>query len=226
MSKLILLRHGQSVWNKSNIFTGWIDIPLSKEGIEEAIEAGKVLSSYNVDVIYVSTLVRAEMTAYLVMAQSKLKKIPYKEHKQEEHFGQWYQMGVSENPLLIPVYEAWELNERMYGLLQAKNKQETMDEHGKEQVQLWRRSYDVCPPEGESLEQTAQRSIPFFKKKIVGDLEKGKDVFVCAHGNSLRAILMHMEKLSKEQVLKLEVPTGIPMIYEYTQGTFHKVATV
>jgi 2,3-bisphosphoglycerate-dependent phosphoglycerate mutase len=224
MSKLILLRHGQSVWNKLNLFTGWVDIPLSQDGIEEAVSAGKALANQNIDVIYVSSLVRSHMTAFIALAHSNSKKIPCRNHSEKDHLSEWYEQGAKDNPILIPVYEAWELNERMYGALQAKNKQQTREEYGDEQVHIWRRSYDVPPPGGESLEKTAERAIPFFEKNIVEDLKSGKDVFVCAHGNSLRSIVMDIDKLSKEQVLELEIATGVPIIYEYEQGSFQKVA--
>lgn len=224
MSKLILLRHGQSEWNKQNLFTGWVDIPLSQKGIEEAISAGKVLSECNIDVIYVSCLIRSHMTAFISMAQSKLSKIPFIKHEEKEDpRSSWYEQGTSECDFLIPVYKAWELNERMYGFLQAKSKPEVMKEFGEAQFKLWRRSYDVPPPEGESLEQTAQRTLPFFKNKIELDLKNGKDVFVCAHGNSLRSIVMDIDGLSKEQVLELEISTGVPLVYEYVEGSFKKV---
>ncbi len=223
MSKLILLRHGQSEWNKKNLFTGWIDIPLSLEGIAEAICAGKKLEDINIDVIYISCLARSEMTAFLVMAHHKSGKIPFLEHGLNEPLGTWYQVGLQDVPHLIPMRKAWELNERMYGSLQGKDKQQVMDQYGVEQWKLWRRSYDVCPPEGESLQKTAERAIPFFEKVICKDLEEGKDVFVCAHGNSLRAIIMNMNKLSKEEVLHLEIATGDPLIYEYKGGAFSKL---
>jgi 2,3-bisphosphoglycerate-dependent phosphoglycerate mutase len=220
MSKLILLRHGESVCNKLNVFTGWIDVPLSKEGIRESIEVGKALSNLNIDVIYVSSLVRSQTTAFLAMAENKTEKILCIEHQIEEPMGSWYQGSL---PSTIPVYIAWELNERMYGTLQGKNKQQTIEEHGAEQVKLWRRSYDVCPPGGESLEKTAARTIPFFEKRIVADLKKGLDVLVSAHGNSLRSIVMDIEKLSKEEVLHLEIGTGSFRIYDYRQGLFDRI---
>lgn len=223
MVKLILLRHGQSEWNKANLFTGWVDIPLSQEGIEEAIAAGKGLAQTRIDCIYVSSLIRAQMTAFLVMAQNSFKKMPYMRRDPKEPFSSWYEMGCRENADLIPMYAAWELNERMYGQLQAKNKQQTADIHGAEQVQLWRRSYSIAPPEGESLEMTAKRSIPYFDTRIVSELEKGLNVLVCAHGNSLRSIVMEIEHLTPDQVLNLEIPTGIPLVYEYCQGSFEKV---
>lgn len=222
MSKLILLRHGQSVWNKLNIFTGWVDVPLSKEGVEEASIAGKSFAKENIDVIYVSCLVRSQMTAFLAMAESDLKKTLYVEHEKSSPFFSWYAEGDLKKNDFIPVRVAWELNERMYGDLQGKNKQQMIEQFGKEQIQLWRRSYDIAPPGGESLAQTAARSIPFFEKNILEDLKKGLDVLICAHGNSLRSIIMDIEKLTKEQVLQLEIGTGVPIIYKYNEGIFRR----
>jgi 2,3-bisphosphoglycerate-dependent phosphoglycerate mutase len=212
-----------SEWNKANLFTGWVDIPLSQEGIDEAISAGKGLAETQIDSIYVSSLIRAQMTALLVMSQSAYKKIPYMQHSPKETFAYWYEMGCKENVDLIPMHAAWELNERMYGELQGKNKQQTIDSHGEEQVKLWRRSYSLAPPEGESLEMTARRAIPYFEANVVSDLKKGLNVFVCAHGNSLRSLVMEIEHLTPDQVLKLEIPTGVPRIYKYNQGVFEKV---
>ncbi|MBX9924378.1 MAG: 2,3-bisphosphoglycerate-dependent phosphoglycerate mutase [Rhabdochlamydiaceae bacterium] len=223
MVKLILLRHGQSEWNKANLFTGWVDIPLSQEGITEAIAAGKELANTQIDCIYASSLLRAQMTAFLVMAQHSSKKMPYIRRDPKESFSSWYEMGCKENAALIPMYVAWELNERMYGNLQAKNKKQTVDAYGEEQVQLWRRSYNIAPPDGESLEMTAKRSIPFFESKIIAELKNGLNVLVCAHGNSLRSIVMEIEHLTQDQVLKLEIPTGVPLVYEYCNGSFEKV---
>ena len=222
MANLILLRHGQSVWNKSNLFTGWVDVPLSKKGIEEATLAGKRLADQNVDVMYVSALVRSQMTAYIAMAENRQSKIPRRIHKGDEAQSSWYEIGLEGSETLIPVYEAWELNERMYGALQGKNKQQTIDKYGAEQVRTWRRSFATCPPGGESLELTAKRAIPFFTDEVLPSLGKGKDVFVCAHGNSLRSIVMYIEKLTNEEVLKLEIATGDPILYEYTKGSFQK----
>ena len=123
---------------------------------------------------------------------------------------------------LVPVHMAWELNERMYGKLQGLNKAEMAEKYGAEQVHIWRRSFDVAPPEGESLAMTAARARPYFQKRIVPHLEKGENVFVSAHGNSLRAIVMHIEGLSKEEVVKLEIPTGEPLIYIYNHGKWQR----
>ena len=222
MAKLILLRHGQSVWNKKNIFTGWVDIPLSQGGIDEAIRAGKSMSGLNVDEIYISELVRAQMTAFIVMAQSNSSKVPRVMHEGKGKFDAWYQKGTSEDGL-IPTHVAWELNERMYGDLQGKNKAKMVEEHGEEQVKLWRRSFRTAPPQGETLEETAKRAIPFFQNTIVESLKEGNDVFVCAHGNSLRSIVMHIENLSEDEVLKLEIATGVLRIYEYKEDSFSRV---
>lgn len=209
MGKLILLRHGQSAWNKKNIFTGWIDIPLSVEGIAESIAAGQKIAAHTIDVIYTSCLIRAQMTACLAMAQTN--QTPCVEHAKEEIS---YRMGAKEHSL-VPIYYVKELNERMYGELQGKNKEEMRKEFGAEQVQKWRRSFDLAPPEGESLSMTAKRTIPFFHKEIVPRLKRGETVLICAHGNSLRSIVMDIERLSKESVIDLEIPTGEVRVYDY-----------
>jgi len=223
-SQLILMRHGQSEWNKRNLFTGWVDIPLSWEGVKEAIKAGERIADIPIDVIYISSLVRAQMTAMIAMSEHRGGKVPLITHPKETKLEEW---GKIHNPkaaeATIPVIEAWELNERMYGELQGLNKQETTDKYGKDQVQIWRRSYDTPPPEGECLADTANRAIPYFQENIVTHLASGQNVFISAHGNSLRAIIMHLDGLSKEEVLKLELATGEPIIYQYEGGAFSKV---
>lgn len=212
--KLILLRHGQSIWNKENLFTGWVDIPMSEEGMQEAIRAGKKIENIPIDVIFTSTLNRAQMTVPLALLKHKSGKIPVFMHPGEGKLEEWSQVYSEEaKKSLIPVYIAWELNERMYGRLQGLNKAETAQKYGAEQVHMWRRSYDTRPPDGESLEMTAARAIPYFKKKIMPHLEKGESVLISAHGNSLRAIVMFLEGLSKEEVVALELPTGEPLIF-------------
>jgi len=218
MAKLILIRHGQSLWNLKNVFTGWVDVPLSANGINEAVEAGKQLADIRFDVVYTSVQVRAIETAMLALAQNKSEKTPAVIHS-EGKMKDWTTIYSDEmNKNMIPVYHDWHLNERYYGELQGKNKAETAEEYGDEQVHQWRRSYDVPPPNGECLQDTAARTIPFFKEKIVPELEKGKNVLVSAHGNSLRSIVMYIENLSKEGVLKLEIPTGKPLFYEMENG--------
>jgi 2,3-bisphosphoglycerate-dependent phosphoglycerate mutase len=217
--KLILLRHGQSVWNKENLFTGWVDIPLSEEGMQEAIAAGKKMENIPIDIVFTSTLTRAQMTVPLALLHHKSGKIPLFLHPGEGKREEWGQIYSEETKKkMIPVYIAWELNERMYGKLQGLNKAETAAQFGAEQVHLWRRSFDTKPPEGESLAMTAARAIPYFQKKILPHLEKGDSVLIAAHGNSLRAIAMHLENLSKEEVVQLELATGEPLIYSLQNG--------
>jgi 2,3-bisphosphoglycerate-dependent phosphoglycerate mutase len=218
MAQLILLRHGESVWNKKNVFTGWVDVPLSPNGITEAIKAGEQLSKIEFDEVYTSVQVRAIETAMLALAQNKSDKTPVVIHD-EGKMKDWTIIYSEEmKRKIIPVYRDWHLNERYYGELQGKNKAETAKEYGDELVHQWRRSYDVPPPNGECLEDTAERTIPFFKEKIIPQLEKGKNILISAHGNSLRSIVMYLDKLTKEGVLSLEIPTGKPLFYEMKEG--------
>ena len=198
MPRLILVRHGQSVWNASNRFTGWTDVDLSDQGVEEAEEAGRELSAIRIDVVHTSDLVRAQRTAEIIMRHNE----------------------ASDG---APTKYDWRLNERHYGALQGLNKAETAEKHGAEQVHVWRRSFDVAPPEGESLEMTAERTIPYFIGEIVPDLTDGKNVLVSAHGNSLRSIVMHIEGISPEDIVSLEIPTGEPIHYNYEEGIISRV---
>jgi len=194
MARLILVRHGQSVWNAANRFTGWTDVDLSEKGVEEADEAGLQLADIRFDIVHTSDLIRAQRTAEIIMGRNR----------------------ASEDD--VPTRYDRRLNERHYGALQGLNKAETAEKHGAEQVHVWRRSYDVAPPEGESLEMTAQRTIPYFIDEIVPDLEGGLNVLVSAHGNSLRSIVMHIEGISPEEIVSLEIPTGEPIHYTYDEG--------
>ena len=197
MATLILLRHGQSVWNAANKFTGWTDVGLSEVGEAEAAKAGEELADTQIDVVHTSELIRAQHTAEIVMEHNR----------------------ASSD---VPTHRDFRLNERHYGDLQAEDKNEIRDKHGVEQVKIWRRSYDVPPPgeEGESLAMCAERTLPYLDEAIKPDLDAGKTVLVAAHGNSLRSIVMKIEGLSKEEVLSLEIPTGIPRIYTYEGGNF------
>ena len=194
MARLILVRHGQSVWNATNRFTGWTDVDLSEKGVGEADEAGLQLADIRFDIVHTSDLIRAQRTAEIIMGRNR----------------------ASEDD--VPTRYDRRLNERHYGALQGLNKAETAEKHGAEQVHVWRRSYDVAPPEGESLEMTAQRTIPYFIDEIVPDLEGGLNVLVSAHGNSLRSIVMHIEGISPEEIVSLEIPTGEPIHYTYDGG--------
>ena len=188
MSELILLRHGQSQWNLENRFTGWVDVPLSARGEAEARAAGEKLRGHKIDKLYTSVLKRAIDTATLALEPA----------------------GV--RPAAVERDAA--LNERMYGSLQGLDKTEAAQRFGAEQVKLWRRSYDVRPPDGESLADTAARVLPYWESHILPDLRAGRNVLVVAHGNSLRALVMHLDGLSRERVLELEIPTGAPLLYE------------
>jgi 2,3-bisphosphoglycerate-dependent phosphoglycerate mutase len=192
MPDLILLRHGQSQWNLENRFTGWVDVPLSPRGEEEARSAGEKLRGRKIDKLYTSVLKRAIDTAEIALETARI------------------------GPL--PTERDAALNERMYGDLQGKNKAEAAREFGPDQVKLWRRSYDVRPPGGESLADTAARVLPYWERRILPDLRAGKNLLVAAHGNSLRALVMHLDGLTHKQVLELEIPTGVPLLYEIGPG--------
>lgn len=223
MGKLILLRHGASVWNELNLFTGWVDIPLSAKGIQESLAAGQAIAQIPIDVIFVSSLIRAQETAMLAMSVHEGKKVPYVLHPNQGKLEEWAEIYSQETKeMCVPVIVAWQLNERMYGELQGMNKQEMRNKFGDEQVHLWRRSFDIAPPGGESLKMTSERSIPYFKEMIVPYLKKGRNVFVSAHGNSLRSIVMHLDQLPPEEVVKLEIPTGLPLIYSYQKDKWTK----
>jgi 2,3-bisphosphoglycerate-dependent phosphoglycerate mutase len=188
MARLVLLRHGESQWNLENRFTGWVDVPLSSRGIQEAKNAGETLRGFTFDRAFTSVLLRANDTLRLVL----------------DAIGQ----------LHIPIERDKALNERMYGELQGLNKDETAKRYGEAQVKVWRRSYDVRPPGGESLKDTAERVLPYYEQAIKPALLRGETVLVAAHGNSLRALIMELEQLSREQVLELNIPTGAPLLYE------------
>jgi 2,3-bisphosphoglycerate-dependent phosphoglycerate mutase len=211
---LVLVRHGESTWNLENKFTGWYDCPLSPKGHEEVIEAGQLIKKEGIkaDIAFTSLLQRAIRSMWHVMEQTDL--------------------------MWIPVKKAWELNERHYGALQGLDKQETVDKYGKDQVLVWRRSYDVPPPTvdktsehhpandpryngvdfpdefTESLATTLERVVPFWNKEILPELKAGKTVMVAAHGNSLRALVKHLDGIDESEISELNIPTGTPLVYE------------
>jgi 2,3-bisphosphoglycerate-dependent phosphoglycerate mutase len=216
MMKLVLVRHGESEWNKLNLFTGWTDVDLSEKGHEEAAAAGRLLKAegYDFDVCYTSYLKRAIHTL---------------NHILDEMDRVW-----------LPVTKTWKLNERHYGALQGLNKAETAEKYGEEQVKIWRRSFDVKPPKleesdvrnpanqaiyasvdpkelplTESLETTIERVVPYFETVIKKDMKEGKRVIIAAHGNSLRALVKYFDNLSKEEILGVNIPTGAPLVYEF-----------
>ena len=226
ISLLILMRHGQSIWNAKNIFTGWVDVPLSPKGVDEAIEGGKSFSDIEIDEVHTSTLIRAQMTTMLALSSQKTGKSPVIQRNIDNSNSDntWYKIhGEEGNESILPVYISDKLNERMYGDLQGHNKQKIREIHGDEQVKIWRRSFDISPPNGESLKDTAERTIPYFEKEILTSLVDGKNVFVSAHGNSLRSIVMYIEDLDQVDVLNLEIPTGVPILYKWSDKGIEKV---
>ncbi|MDD3681831.1 MAG: 2,3-diphosphoglycerate-dependent phosphoglycerate mutase [Mesotoga sp.] len=215
MTKLVLVRHGESTWNKENRFTGWTDVDLSEKGREEAKKAGKVLKAdgYDFDLAYTSVLKRAIRTLWYIMDEMDL--------------------------MWIPVIRDWRLNERHYGALQGLNKAETAAKHGEKQVKIWRRSYDIQPPaleesderfpghdpkyrslsdeelpRTECLKDTVARFLPLWKNEISSDIKSGKKVLIVAHGNSLRALVKYLDNIPDDEIVGLNIPTGIPLVYE------------
>ena len=188
MSQLVLIRHGESQWNLENRFTGWVDVPLTAKGEGEARAAGEKLKAFQFDHAFTSVLRRAQSTLRIVL----------------DVIGQ----------ATIPITEDKALNERMYGELQGLNKAETAEKFGDEQVKIWRRSFDVPPPGGESLKDTAARVLPYYESLIRPELAAHKTILIVAHGNSLRSLVMHLENLSRDAVLELNIPTGAPLFYE------------
>ena len=198
-SKLVLVRHGQSEWNAKNLFTGWKDPKLTDLGIQEAIKAGDLLETRNLkfDLMFTSDLFRAQETGRLILEQM--------------------------NHTDIQVIKDQSLNERNYGDLAGLNKDEAREKWGEEQVHIWRRSFDVPPPGGESLKNTAERVLPYFELEIMPKVKEGLNILVAAHGNSLRSLVMELEKISSEEIVKLEIATGDPLTYEYSDGEFVRI---
>tara|TARA_B100000886_G_scaffold140533_1_gene95186 strand:+ start:43521 stop:44132 length:612 start_codon:yes stop_codon:yes gene_type:complete len=189
-NKLVLVRHGQSIWNEKNLFTGWKDIGLTKKGINEAESVGKQIKRIGTkfDAMYTSSLVRAQKTGEII-----LECISQKE---------------------IEIISDQSLNERNYGELTGLNKDQAKKDFGKSQVQIWRRSYDIPPPNGESLKDTYERVVPYFIKIILPRLLHGENILITAHGNSLRSLVKYLEKISEDEIVKLEIATGEPIFYE------------
>ena len=198
-SNLVLVRHGQSEWNEKNLFTGWKDPNLTKKGIGEAIEAGKLLKAKNMkfDLMFTSNLTRAQETGRLILEEMNLAN--------------------------ITIQKDQSLNERNYGDLAGLNKDDARKKWGDEQVHIWRRSFDVPPPGGESLKNTAERVLPYFHKNIMPEVKKGLDILIAAHGNSLRALVMELENISSNEIVNLEIATGVPLIYECNEGDIKRI---
>lgn len=190
---LVLVRHGQSEWNAKNLFTGWKNPGLTETGLKEAISAGKLIKDEKIkfDTMYTSELVRAQLTGNTILEII--------------------------NQTDIPIIKDIALNERDYGSLAGLNKDDARKKWGEEQVHIWRRSYDIPPPGGESLKNTAERVLPYFNKEILPKVISGSNVLIAAHGNSLRSLIMQLDKLSKEEILNLEIPTGAPIKYIFDE---------
>ena len=215
MKKLVLIRHGESTWNQENRFTGWTDVGLSEKGLEEARQGGRILAKegYRFDVAFTSVLKRAIKTLWIVLEEMDL--------------------------MWIPVHNSWRLNERHYGALQGLNKKETADRHGEKQVQIWRRSYDIRPPAltpddprwngrdpryaglrpeeiplTECLKDTVERFLPYWHETIAPAVRSGRRVVIAAHGNSLRALVKYLDRVPDDEIVGLNIPTGIPLVYE------------
>ncbi|MDP6181103.1 MAG: 2,3-bisphosphoglycerate-dependent phosphoglycerate mutase [SAR86 cluster bacterium] len=198
-SYLVLVRHGQSEWNEKNLFTGWKDPKLTPRGVDEAIKAGKELkeAGYSFDKMFTSDLFRAQDTGRIILEQMDIPS--------------------------IEVIKDVSLNERNYGDLAGLNKDEARKKWGEDQVHIWRRSFDVPPPGGESLKDTAERVLPYFKENIIPELIEGLNILVAAHGNSLRALVMELEEISSEEIVKLEISTGVPLVYKFKENKIERL---
>jgi 2,3-bisphosphoglycerate-dependent phosphoglycerate mutase len=217
MAKLILTRHGQSLWNAENRFTGWVDVPLSEQGRAETMVAAAKLKDYRVRVCFTSLLFRAIETAIIILTEVDDicdGRVPIIKHDVDDADWHGWDQYNGDPEQELPVYTTPALDERYYGELQGLNKAETAAKFGQDQVHLWRRSYNVAPPGGESLEDTVKRTVPFFRDRILKHLIAGDNVLVAAHGNSLRSIIKTLENLSEKEIVKVELGTGIPIIYD------------
>lgn len=216
MVKLILVRHGESIWNEENRFTGWVDVSLSDKGLREAKKSGKLLKNYKFDLAFTSRLMRAQETLYLILDMNKHTKKYTRIHEEDDNHRRWYanfsHTNEDDKELIVRISPA--LNERYYGDLQGLNKDECRKKYGEEKVQLWRRSFDLKPPKGESLKDTFARAVPYFREEILPELKKGKNLIISAHGNSLRSIIMSVENLTADEIMRVELPTGNPIVYD------------
>ncbi len=216
MSLLVLVRHGQSQWNLENRFTGWVDVPLSIKGRLEATTAGERLKETHFDAIFVSHLLRALQTLHYLLLELDDTRTPIIYHEEQRVHAWEHHTGDTSREL--PIYQAVDLAERYYGDLQGLNKDETRKKYGEQQVHLWRRSYDIPPPNGESLKDTCERTIPYYQRHILPLLQQGNNVLIVAHGNSLRSIMKYVENISDEKIPEVEIPTGVPIVYTFDRS--------
>ena len=220
MAKLYLQRHLKSQWNLENRFAGWVDNPVSKEGAEMAPAAAKLLEGEKFDVIFTSPLIRNQQTTIKIL--KNLGKNPLFVHLDGGKMQEWgsFEGGFGD---CIPAYVSEKLNERYYGKLQGLNKEEAKKTFGEEQVKLWRRSYDIAPPGGESLKDTFNRTVPFYKKFIEPELKAGKNILIVSSGNSLRSIVKHIENISDDEITNFEIPFGGLAKYGYNEEKYEKL---
>lgn len=217
MPTLILMRHGQSLWNLENKFTGWVDVPLSERGRAEATIASCKLRDYRVNVCFTSMLMRAMETAVITLTECDEicdGKIPILKHASDDPDWKGWDQYDGDASQELPIFPTPIMDERYYGDLQGMNKTEMAEKYGAEQVQLWRRSYSERPPGGESLEDTVKRIEPFFRDRLMKHVQQGDNVLVVAHGNSLRSVIKQLENLSPEEIVKVELETAVPIVYE------------
>ena len=212
VSRLFLVRHGESIWNLQNRFTGWVDVSLSQQGVIEAQQAGILLADEHFDVAFTSTLLRAQDTLYEILRQNHHCTQYVRVHEQNI---EWYEHFTPSkgDANELKIYVSEKLNERYYGDLQGLNKDWASQYYGAEQVHLWRRSYAIAPPNGESLQMTSARTLPYYKKHIIPHLQNGESVLISAHGNSLRSIIMYIEQITPQQIIDFELATGAPHMY-------------
>jgi 2,3-bisphosphoglycerate-dependent phosphoglycerate mutase len=211
MSKLILLRHFKSQWNLENRFTGWVDVPLAKGEEKKAKKVAEKIFKFRIDRIYTSPLFRNVESVAILFAGTK--KYPIFAHLDGGKMENWARFkNINKNG--IPVFVSEKLNERYYGKLQGENKESAMKKYGKQKVRLWRRSYALAPPGGESLKDVVKRTAPFYKKFVANDLKKGRNVLIVASHNSLRAIVKYVEKISDQDIINLEIPYAGIKVYE------------
>ena len=219
MAKLILIRHGESRWNLANKFTGQVDVPLSEHGIIEAEATAVQLKNTPIDLAFTSRLTRAQETLLIILSEQQKTGIFLHNHGKMKKWSH-HKKDLDDDEILI--YHSEDLNERYYGDLQGMNKDRAREDFGEKQVQLWRRGYSDKPPHAESLKDVFKRSTKYYKKKILPELQAGKNVIVAAHGNSLRSLIKYIENISDEDIPNLELQTGKAIIYEYDNGNYNK----
>ena len=224
MAYLVLVRHGDSFWNEEgyNCFTGWVDVDNLPSGINKLIKAGKLLENFPFHSAFTSKLYRGIETTMLVLSYNKVSGTPIimPSEKEMVKWGKFYHKDFGK---FVPVVKTISLNERYYGELQGMNKDKARKKFGKKQVFQWRRGYDINPPAGESLKEVRERVIKYFNEKILPELKKRKNVFIGAHGNSLRALVMYLDELSPEDISKVNIQKGVPLVYFYKRGKFKKI---